>query len=418
MRLRRLHHRLVAAALVALALMSMAVALLGMSIHEAAERTVWTTLLETELDRALSQPAGSATPLPAALRLYDGARAPLPQALQGVRPGLHDDLDIGGRESVALLRQVGARRVAMVMDITEFEHTEARMALGIAGSAFALGVLAALALATWIRRLLRPLDALAGQIAELPRDGATALVPLAGATQEVAVLAEALNGFLQRQREELARERAFLHSASHELRTPVAVIAGAAELAQAPDAPAAMRHAALRRIQATATRMTQLLEMLLVLARSPARVAARAVDVDLSAVVREVVDDHRALLAGRDLQLSVDAATRVPVVVPVELARVAIANLLRNAIEHSGAGVVAVRTRAPATLEIDDPGQGLPPARVAALYADAVRGEGGDAGGIGLPMLARLCAHLGWTLDIHASPDGGTRVHLVLGPAQ
>ena len=45
------------------------------------------------------------------------------------------------------------------------------------------------------------------------------------------------------------------------------------------------------------------------------------------------------------------------------------------------------------------------------------KGSGGRmGGGIGLDLIARLCEHLGWTLDIQSNPDHGTVARLVLSP--
>ena len=81
------------------------------------------------------------------------------------------------------------------------------------------------------------------------------------------------------------RERAFLNMASHELRTPIAVIAGSAEVAlDAPVDPSAVRPS-LERILRTARDMERLVALLLALAKDPARLQAVAEPVALKVVV-------------------------------------------------------------------------------------------------------------------------------------
>src|SRR3546814_1408104 len=83
----------------------------------------------------------------------------------------------------------------------------------------------------------------------------------------------AVNDYLARNERFVERERAFIDSSSHELRTPVAVIAGASELAlDQPGTPDAVRNQ-LSRILRTARGVEQLLSLLLVLAKDPQRLA-------------------------------------------------------------------------------------------------------------------------------------------------
>ena len=59
----------------------------------------------------------------------------------------------------------------------------------------------------------------------------------------------------------------------------------------------------------------------------------------------------------------------------------------------------------------------MSPEEVSAIYARMAKGSGGRmGGGIGLDLIARLCEHLGWTLDIQSNPDHGTVARLVLSP--
>jgi signal transduction histidine kinase len=88
--------------------------------------------------------------------------------------------------------------------------------------------------------------------------------------------------------------------------------------------------------------------------------------------------------------------------------RIAVANLLRNAIEHGGAGTIRVALDDRGSISIRSPRQGLPPAEIARLYAESVRSGETKRRGIGLELIARLCEHMGWRLDIEDAEDGGT----------
>src|SRR3546814_18754890 len=90
---------------------------------------------------------------------------------------------------------------------------------------------------------------------------------------ELVVIADAFNDYMTRNAQFVERERTFINTASHELRTPVAVINGAAVLALQANADQATMQRQLQRIQRSARDMEQLIVLLLALAKDPARLA-------------------------------------------------------------------------------------------------------------------------------------------------
>ena len=416
-----MYRRLLVGVLGFLALLSAALVVQGQYVNEQAERVVLRNLLEVEMDAAIARlRTGAAAQAPGAhrLRVYDAAVAALPRGLQGLAPGLHDGVEYAQREHAVLVRDALGRRLVLALDITDFEREEWRLARNVLASSLALAALFALALAWRLRGLLRPLDALAADVAALDPDrGGQRLGTLGRATRELQVIADAFNDYLDRQARFVERERDFVQTASHELRTPVAVIAQAAEVAlDAPGlGPRERRH--LERVAGAAAHVGELIGLLLVLARDPARVADTASACDLAGVLASVVEDHRHLLAGRELTLAAQLPPTLPCVLPETVLRAVVGNLLRNAIEHSGRGAITLALDAHDAVVIDDPGQGLSAAEVGALYARSARaGRGATRAGIGLPLIARLCEHMRWTLTFEQAPGGGTRTRLVLFP--
>jgi two-component system OmpR family sensor kinase len=233
-------------------------------------------------------------------------------------------------------------------------------------------------------RPLRRVAATARRVSELPlHSGEVALherVPdgEADPRTEVGQVGAALNRMLGHvgsalaaRQESETRVRQFVADASHELRTPLASIRGYAELTRrgregdfvGPDT----RHA-LGRIEAEATRMTGLVEDLLLLARLDAGRPLSYESTDLSPLVVDAVADARA--AGQDhnwrLQLPAEPAT-----VRGDAARLhqVLVNLLGNARAHTPPGTTItarVKLRAGGArssvvvLEIEDDGPGIP----------------------------------------------------------
>ena len=393
-------------------------------VHEHAEHAVWRSLLNTELDSIIGQMRGdpdyhwqnSDTLHFYASHQPDGVS----ESLMQLHPGLHDGELLDGKHAAVMVRDTSDfGRVVLALDITDFgelEHFVTRWAL-LAGIALLLVTL----LMAWVgmTRLVRPLAVLAQDIANLrpERKGQQIVVDKRGST-ELEVIAGAVNDYLQRNEHFVERERAFISTASHELRTPIAVITGAAELAlEQPGVPERARQQ-LQRVRTTSIGMEQLIQLLLVLARDPTKLAAMSELVALDQLLPEIAEDHRYLAKGKELELALVELAPCRVLAPLAVVQAAIGNLLRNAIENSDRGVVRVGVSADAVLSIEDPGHGMSPEEVAQVYARMSRGERSPGAGIGLDLIGRLCEHLGWQLRIDSRPEQGTRVTLDMSSSQ
>ncbi len=386
-----LRRRLVLWLLAFAALVSLLVFAAGTHVHEHAEHAAWRSLLNSELaalEEHTAQNPDYRWQDSDTLRLYHlDAGDAVPEALRGLHNGLHDDLRIDGRLSVAMVRR--SERLgplAPVFDIEDFHELEAFAERSALLGGLVLIVVTILAAWLGVGRLVRPLATLADDIVGL-RPGAQAQrVEVArGGSSELYVIADAVNDYLERNAQFVERERVFITTASHELRTPMAVIGGATELAlEHPDLPQRARQQ-MQRVLRTVQGVEQLLQLLLVLAREPARLAAMSEKIELDGVIGEIVDDHAHLLGDKQLAIEYGEVSPCTILAPPGVAQAAIGNLLRNAIENSDSGVVRVSLSADAVATIDDPGHGMPPEEISAIHARLARRSGeGQADGIGL----------------------------------
>jgi two-component system OmpR family sensor kinase len=224
---------------------------------------------------------------------------------------------------------------------------------------FALVLLLAGVLGTaWVGLSLRPLRrvaAIASQVAELPLESGEvefpAGVPDTDPRTETGQLGAAFNRMLGHMQAALARRNAsetrlrrFAADASHELRTPLAVIRGYAELAlrRPGDSPEPVTHA-LRRVLSESTRMTVLVNDLLLLARLDAGRPLDREPVDISRVAIDATSDARVARPGHRWILDLPDD---PVTVPGDEHRLqqVLVNLLSNAGGHTPEGTtVTVR---------------------------------------------------------------------------
>lgn len=401
-----------------LLLSSVTVLMYGFLVNERAEQTLWHALLEAEFDHLVARLRDTPDYRwsdTETLALYGETTArALPQTLTDASPGVHDEIMIDGRESVALVRIVNKSRWALVLDIAELERQEAYLAMTVLGAMLAMIVVLGFAIAWGVDRLVHPLRELAQRIADLQPDRSGERIALNdSASTELVVIAEALNDYLHRNARFVEREREFIDTASHELRTPISVIAGAAELASnQPDLPSA--RVQLARIRRTADEMERLIALLMVLARDPSHLARSSDRIALDQLLPEIVEDHYRMAHEKGLTIALAPMSPCEIIAPLPVVQAAIGNLLRNAIENSDSGEITIRLSADAAVEISDPGHGMTPEQISAVYARTARGGGRGGAGIGLELIARLCAHLGWTLRLESLPTQGTTARLEL----
>lgn len=271
-------------------------------------------------------------------------------------------------------------------------------------------VLLALYLAAWVgyrasHRAVSPVVALARQVTQRRAENLTRRFSDDYPDSEVGTLARALDGYAQRIGELLERERQFTADASHELRTPITIIRGAAQLLVGDCGlnPASRQRAQM--IQRAAADLGEMLDLLLVLAREPQAPAGRC---DVNAVLRAEVERCQPLLHGRPVRLELIEQSPLTVAAPRQAVAIVVGNLLRNAINYTESGQITV-----AVLEhsvtVADTGPGIATEDLPHVFTRHFRGRGNSqaGSGIGLAIVARLCDRFGWQPRLDPAADGG-----------
>lgn len=212
--------------------------------------------------------------------------------------------------------------------------------------------------------------------------------------------------------------RQFVADASHELRNPLAAIRGYAELTRRNRAelPDDAGHA-LARIDSESSRMSTLVEDLLLLARLDSGPNITLSEVDLSNLVANAVSDAEA--AGPDHRWSVDLPEE-PVVARVDHNRIhqVLVNLFANARTHTPAGTLVQTSLAVESdlvvIRVADDGPGIPDAVLSSLFerftrADTARVRTGTTSstGLGLAIVAAVVAAHGGTVSAANGPVRG-----------
>jgi signal transduction histidine kinase len=300
----------------------------------------------------------------------------------------------------------------LAQDITLMENREDVLQLGIA--LFALLVLGVVLLLARIgtQRIVAPLEDLTRHIARVRPGTPVARIESRYADAELADIADTLNRLLDALDAYVQREKSLVSLASHELRTPVAVIAGALDVLEQRNTLGEADRATVGRIRRAADEMRADVETLLKLARRAADDEQRET-VDLAASLRAVLDQLEGgtpELRGRvRWQADIPAAL---VEADPALVRMLLRNLMHNALRHTtGTVQVSLGTHA---LSIVDEGSGLPPHVRARLTGQADHQVPDD--GLGLFIVRLICERLGWLLQIRRSDAGGTVLDLLFLP--
>ncbi len=417
MKTNSLRARITVGLLLYAAVLSAAVIAVGAFLNDRHERLVWMSLLGDVMVRDLRAahlPAGDVNPPKVRLVDLDSPAArSLPAEVRRLGPGLYDDIDPENLPYAVLVRDVQGHRIAALIDISAQRAQERRLAY-LLDAIVALG-LALLMVATWwlAGRLLRPVSHLVDAVHALDPSLREARLTPGYPLHEIQALETAFNGFLQRLDGFVLREREFVDTASHELRTPISVIAGAAQVLESETLGADGRRA-LQRIRLTTDSMQDTLAALLQLAKEPSPAAAPA-PLALETWLPDLIADYRPLLEGRPLSLEVGTIESASVRVAPAVAAMIFGNLVRNAIEHTPAGRLEIGLRE-GVFSIDSRGDALDAAAVARLYRSLALADSGRTlgAGIGLYLVRQLCERLGWSLAYTHGESGELHVRLDL----
>jgi two-component system OmpR family sensor kinase len=311
----------------------------------------------------------------------------------------------------------GAQRLVAVAGSTApISRAQQRLevVLGVAGPVMVM-VVAAMA---WLLTgaALRPVSQMTRHAAGISLREPDARLPQPAGRDEIAQLGRTLNAMLDRIADTMAHERAFVDNASHELRSPLAVLRSELELTRLElgekERPAATLAALDSALEET-DRVTLLTERLLVLARADAgRLVGAPEAVAFATLVRRVLERIKTA----PLRIDVDVGDATAFADPVALEQL-LTNLITNAARWARGRIVvsAARDGPAVVLVVADDGPGFDPQILQRPFdrfsrADAARGRSGGAG-LGLAIVAAITEALGGQVATrNGMPLGGAVV--------
>jgi signal transduction histidine kinase len=405
-----------------------AVAFRGLAAHEVSPRRI--VELSGESYAQIYDVSGR---LLASTRTQGARRLVDPAQLRTARraPVLATQATAGGTDDAVRIRafRIDEDQVAAIAEPLDNRERDLQRLAGL----LLIGLPAALVMASLAGYVvagaaLRPVERIRARAAEIHDTSLDARLPLPGSGDELDRLTETLNTMLERLQLAMEHERRVVGDASHELRTPIAVLRTRVDVA--------LRDGSLDRdglratlvdVRADSVRLSRLADDLLLLARADqGRLPLRPGPLDVQQVLEDAAARHRAAVeaAGRtiDVEIGVDGGA-VALGDGDRIGQV-LDNLIVNALRH-GRGPVGLRAEAgdgsgAVRLVVVDQGPGVPPefaARAFDRFSQAGDGTGGQGTGLGLAIVAAIVgAHHGrvWIED---GGIDGTRVVVELPTA-
>jgi signal transduction histidine kinase len=272
------------------------------------------------------------------------------------------------------------------------------------------------------RRSLQPVAHVTHTAAVISATDLQVRVPVSSARDELSALASTFNEMLDRLQSGVQRERRFAADASHELRSPLAVIRAEATLALDKPRPGEEYRRVLQVIDEQAAAMEELVGGLLLLARAETLRSRENQPVRVDRVAAEAIALCRPAMAAHEVAVESRVDDELVVKGSRALLTRAVRNLIDNAVKVSSPGeTVRVRGRGEGgqlILDVEDNGPGIAEDDQRHLFEpffqlSAARTPG-DSHGLGLAICRRIVTAHGGDVSVQSAPGHGARFRIVL----
>ena len=383
----------------------------GFYINEKLEVEVWRSTLESEfinyknnykqnIDKNIIEYGN--------LRIYRVDKeqllnAELPSEISYLTPGIYDEVKIKNQEFCVLVRDFKNERVFLTHNITYLEETEFTLSVLFIGF-LVIFFIVILYLSYFLGRLLvSPVRKIATTVSSLNPEERGLRIENNYNEFELSIIAKSINSYLVKMDKFVNREKDFIDTASHELRTPIAIISGAVDVLNAHPESITVKERALSRIKQSTKDIAESINALFLLSKDDAQIVNSAELFQLDDLVERIVSDHLSIFPEKQLTIDSDL-DKTCLFASREATSIVLGNLVRNAIEHAKSHEIKIYLKN-GILRIENQGAYIEPEQAALLFNKHVRGQGGEGNGIGLYLINRICESFNWKLDISSCEE-------------
>jgi heavy metal sensor kinase len=361
-------------------------------------------------------------------REFDPARVPALPAAPAADSWRKIELPGSEALMIAAVNHRSLRGVRYIVEVgastTPIDATITRL-LVVLGAGFPIAMLLAVSGGfLLVRRALAPVDRIAQKAEAITQHSLSERLPVAQSGDEIERLSVSLNHMINRLEEAVQGSKRFVADASHELRTPLTVMRGEIESLMAGRDVAPRIRETLGSLLEEVDRLAAVVEGLLALSRLDAGEArSEWVRFDLGELVATTADQMSLLAEDKDITVTCEATAHVCIDGDRSRMKQLVVNLLDNAIKYTPSGgsvrLRVVREDGQALFEVADSGIGIPQDALPYVFErffrverSRTREQGGA--GLGLSIVKSICAAHGASVDVHSSPDRGSRFRVRL----
>lgn len=256
-----------------------------------------------------------------------------------------------------------------------------------------------------IGRSLKPITSLSRWIENLDQKHPPNDLPNDIQADEIGQMAGSLYNALLRIHQYNERERKFLRNASHELRTPIAIIRNAMDV---------LEHkrkignddidCLLQRIRRAGDTMKSVTEAILWLAVEDYAVPSSE-NTDIRRLINEIIDANKNLNNGKSVAVNTQLDAIESRDLQSALAHIVLDNLIRNAFQHCTDGEICIKAIGPSTLEIINPHHAYSEADKHQNIAEAIAT---GSFGLGLALVKTITERQGWKFEFNMGQEQAT----------
>lgn len=271
-------------------------------------------------------------------------------------------------------------------------------------------------------RALRPLDSIAETAEAVTARGLDRRIPVSAESPEIQRVITLLNGMMDRLETSFRQATRFSADASHELKTPLAIMQGELELALQESEPGSSQQRLCSRLLDTVQQLKTITRSLLVLAQADAgQLKLTKEEMNLSGELEELLEDARVLAGDKDLVFESHVQPGLVVQADRGLLKMAVFNLLSNAVKysdaHGKARVELSQTGDLLSLMIGNSGPGIPAEEQGKIFTRFHRAQRKDDApveglGLGLSLAREILRAHGGELALLESRPGWTTFQL------
>lgn len=334
----------------------------------------------------------------------------LPPIFEGLNNNYSGEIHLGKETYLVTIKALQTGQLYLAKNITHFEQRETLFDIALLVMTVVIMLFSLLLAALSSKRIVKPLSLLSERISQIPVGTNMPRMQTDYVDAELHSIATTFNRFLDELESYVRREQSLLNLASHELRTPIAVMSGALDIVESRDQLHPNDKITLERVRRACDEMRDNVNMLLQLARRNPKTQTSEL-LHLKQIINELIDDLKISHCTKD-RISLEVRFPLTVTADPVMVRMLLRNLIQNAVQHTQNDIrITLHSN---FIGIEDRGTGLSPEQQAILLGDKQLPTDGSAlNGLGLYIVTLMIEKLGWKLEINQNSRNGTDIRLI-----